>query len=256
MLSEEAKRMIDRLPSEQPVVGSRKVVGRFTLVGVGATVEGEGDGAAMVLHYAEVHDSATVRNSMVRHFGKVFDYAVVSEGSVIGEYATVTGYARVKASSVKGTCQIHGETIVEHCDLDGNVIVSGDAHLQHVTVDHSGVNARVGGYSVLSNVVLTDNNIIVGGEIFNVTLAPHTRIHEGVWKDRPPIVIECDTFNVTECVDGKVLVGCRCEHSGVWLRGGEAIAESEGLSRDNINEIREAVEEIASIQAQRKDYEQ
>jgi hypothetical protein len=90
-------------------------------------------------------------------------------------------------------------------------------------------------YLVLSNAIIYGNPVIQGA--FTVT----GRVHEGVWT-RPPKHIKLPWCDLSECVNGKMLLDCYCRPVEWWLRFGPRIAKKWDWNQDQIDVTLETIE--------------
>lgn len=175
---------------------------------------------------ASVRDARLLNASCVDEdaqvFGGVLDQAyvggrtIVAGNAFLGEQTiarccSITGNARVTRSRIEGVVRIYDDAVVDQVRLFDGLMVYGTARLYGPW--------QLGGFS---------------------------RLHEGVWY-RPPRYVELDHAVITECVDNRLLIECKCKPKTWWLRFGTAFGRRQGWTDEQIAITFDAVENFSRV---------
>ena len=177
--------------------------------------------------------------------GKLFDDAEVNRGTYISRDSSASGMAKLRdcrlehGSKVHDRCQVYGGCFHES-EIWGSTLVAGAPHVFKSVLNCSEVSGRprisyahlIGNTEVCdspyilgtsqSPLVLNDA-IVYGSPEISGAFTVTGRVHEGVWT-RPPKHIKLPWVNLSECVDGKVLLDCYCRKAEWFLRFGHRLA--------------------------------
>ena len=201
----------------------------------------------MIARRARVSDLAQVRDATLlglshatdgaRIFGGVHrdslfqDNVVITGG--ISDRSTYTGSVLVTGTpfieeSLIACKSVSGRARVHQSQLFDAVEIADDAEARNVTL---GGNACVYGNARLEG-PWTD-------------LESFARIHEGTWT-RPPHYVDLGFTVVTECVEGRILIGCRCRSLDYWKQHGTHFAQRMGWTDKQITEALSALDALTS----------
>jgi hypothetical protein len=197
----------------------------------------------------------------------VLDNAEVNAAAFISRDSTVQGHARVRDARLEDEscadeqCQIFGGTlrrsyVLGQTIVAGNPLIADESVLKCKSVSGRAqlFNAKLGGIvevwdqPTIANVHLFDAVMVFGNaRLFGEwELGGFARIHENVWM-RPPAWYKMDHCVITECVEGKLLIDCRCRTREWWLRFGPAHARRAGWSEVEIEETLCAVKDFEEL---------
>ncbi len=197
----------------------------------GAEITGTGliCGASHVCNEALVADSPRIVDTTVAQYAIVTGNPYLYR-SLINSHAIITGEPTITQSQVGGTARVNDKAQVNRSIVEGNALVGRDAIVQES--------------------VLMGNTAVLGGQIHGVKLTRSQRVHEGVWY-RAPRYTESPVaaLSMTECVNGKVIIGCLCRSVSWWKANAEKMQEEYGWGnlavqwvRDNIDRLVEPIE--------------
>lgn len=189
-------------------------------------------GSGLILGDSHIYEHAVVTDAPRIEDTYVFGYSIVTGepylyNSIIQEHAIVTGEPTITGSLIGGTARVNDKVQVNESTVAGNALV---AH-----------NALVQKSRILGNVV------VLGGELHGVTLERSERVHEGIWY-RAPRYAESSVaeLSMTECVHGKIIIGCVCRSVNWWWKNADVMQQQYGWSeaavqwvKDNIGKVSE-----------------
>lgn len=183
--------------------------------------------------------------------GRLYDDAEANQGTFIDKSSSASGMAKLRdcrlvvGSRAEESCQIYGGQYL-NSTIAGHTICAGDPRVFNSTLRCSEVSGTpqiwnsdlVGTTEVCDspvlNGVIAKDTIIYGDPKITGTFTVTGRIHEGVWL-RPPKHIKLPWAEMTECVDGKLILACRCRTIDYWLRHGTKLARRWDWSDDQIS---------------------
>jgi NDP-sugar pyrophosphorylase family protein len=180
-------------------VAKTVVVGEGCVIGDHAEVRG----------LVDLFDKSTIGDN-----ARVFDSVRLSR-SIIGGHSFVGGNVWMINSSVTDHAHVTGNAQLVGSNVMGHAVVNGEVRLIDAMVsDDARVydNAAVNGCIVRQEATVCETAVLKG----NFTVDKSMRIHEGVWT-RPPKFVEGGQVQMTECIDGKIIIGCQC-HALSWWR--------------------------------------
>lgn len=189
--------------------------------------------------------------------GKLFDDAEANRGTYIDRTSSASGSAKLRDcilvdySVAEGECQIYGGKL-DNSLVRGSTIIAGHPLIRDCIVDCN----EVSGSPVITLSDLTghtevcDSPIIRGSGLHDAIVygSPRIdgarfvtgRIHEGHWT-RAPKHIKLPWCELTECIDGKLLLDCRCRPVAYWLRHGAKLARRWEWGEDMITVTLETI---------------
>lgn len=189
--------------------------------------------------------------------GKLFDDAEANRATYIDRASSASGSAKLRdctllESHVKDTAQVYGG-IYHRTAIQGHTVCAGKLETYNSTLDCSEVSGkpsimacRLLGVTEVCDcpllVGITAQDAVIYGSpklIGNFTVTG--RVHEGTWR-RAPKHVKLQWCELTECVDGKLLLDCRCRPIGYWLRHGAKLARRWDWSEDMIAVTLETIE--------------
>jgi carbonic anhydrase/acetyltransferase-like protein (isoleucine patch superfamily) len=194
----------------------------------GAEVSGFGliTGDSWIHGQAIVMDSPRIESCDVRAYSIISGSPYIFE-SLIDEHAIISGRASITQSQIQGTVRVHDDAVINRSIIEGNAMVSKNALVQ---------NSRIGG-----------NVIVVGGELHDVSLEHNERIHEGVWYRAPRHVDSPDTpMAMTECIHGKVIIGCVCRSANWWKQNDKLMQEKYGWTDEAVQWVWQNIDWVSS----------
>lgn len=182
--------------------------------------------------------------------GKLFDDAEANLATRISRDSSASGQSKLRdcwlaeGSHAKDHCQIYGG---QYCstEIRGKTICAGSPNVTGSLLDCWEVsgNVHIVGASLLGSTEVCDNawiqdatlrDAIVYGDVRIAGKKEFTgRIHEGLWL-WPPKHIKLPWCDLSECIDGKVILDCRCRHYDYWMRHGAKLARRWGWEKDMI----------------------
>lgn len=189
--------------------------------------------------------------------GKLFDDAEANRGTYISRDSSAAGMAKLRdcrlkdGSIAQGECQIYGG-IYRGSTIKGRTVCAGYPLAVNCDLDCSEVSGVPTIYnsglfgttevcdSPLINGIVADNAIIYGSPSLLGTFKVTGRVHEGTWT-RPPKHIKLPWCDLSECIDGKLLLDCRCRTIEYWLRHGPKLAKRWDWSHDMIDVTLETI---------------
>lgn len=208
-----------------------------------------------------------MNNRHPRGRGWILDYGDVSRGSFISKDSVVKDRARVRdATLINQSCaaddsQILGGTL-DRAYVGGKTITAGNPLLCDQTIAQC---RSISGAPKIYSSVLTDiveiwdtpqlvrvhlrEGVYVYGDakLFGPwELGGFARIHEGTWM-RPPRYVKLEHAVVTECIEGRLLVECRCRTREWWLKFGPDLAQRDGWSEAQIEATMTAVRNFDAL---------
>lgn len=185
--------------------------------------------------------------------GKLYDDAEANRATYIDRTSSASGSAKLRDCELRHNsraahcAQIYGGYF-ERTRIDGRTIVAGKPHVVDSVLDCS----EISGSPVIDGVVATGhteicdapylqgsplhlhNATIYGKPVIVGAFTVTGRVHEGHWT-RPPKHIKLPWCDLTECIDGKLLLDCRCRTIDYWLRHGPKLAKRWDWSQDMID---------------------
>jgi len=189
--------------------------------------------------------------------GKLFDDAEANRGVYLDKTSSAVGMAKLRDCRLTGNseardeCQVYGgffhasiiagKTIVAgHPKVVGSALrcseVSGSPVIRYSFLQGS---TEVCDFPDIKRSRLTDC-IVYGNPVISDVIATGGRIHEGIWF-RPPKHIKLPWCELTECIDGKVILDCRCRTIDYWLRHGPKLGKRFDWSHDMIDVTLETI---------------
>lgn len=182
--------------------------------------------------------------------GRLYDDAEANRGVYLDKTSSASGFAKLRDCELRDTrarerCQIFGG-LFRSSEIAGKVLIAGSP-----TIAESVIACReISGTPVILNSVLLGNAeiwdapyiedctikgdaLIYGDAQLRHCLIEAGRVHEGQWR-RPPKYIKLPWADLTECVDGKVLLDCRCRTTDYWLKHGAKLARRWDWSEEMI----------------------
>lgn len=189
--------------------------------------------------------------------GLILDDAEANRGAYIDKTSSIADSAKLRdcrfehGSRARDSCQIYGGEFHES-EVWGGTIVAGHPQIFRSTLNCSEVSgtAYLGEVFATGNTEICDSPRLLGDAtlgritLFNAIIygSPHIqgsfevtgRVHEGTWT-RPPKHIKLPWCDLSECVDGKMLLNCYCRPVVWWLRFGPRIAKKWNWSQDMID---------------------
>lgn len=183
--------------------------------------------------------------------GKLFDDAEANRATYIDKTSSASGFAKLRdcklldGSTAANTCQIYGGTY-RRSIIKGRTICAGDPLVNNSTLDCLEVSGRptiwnsaifgtteICGTPVTNGIVAQDA-VIYGSPSLLGSFTITGRVHEGTWT-RAPKHIKLPWCDLSECVDGKILLNCYCRSMGWWLRFGPKVAKKWDWAEDMIS---------------------
>lgn len=164
---------------------------------------------------------------------------------------------RLEDSRADGNCQIYGGMITAS-HITGRTIVAGNPNIVHSFV----ICSEVSGHPTIIDAHLTGTTevcdspflrgkpgepltlkdaVVYGSPTVEGCFTVTGRVHEGRWT-RAPGYKKLPWCDVTECVDGKVLLDCRCRSIEYWFNHGPKLAARWGWSDEMIKETLDVIE--------------
>lgn len=183
--------------------------------------------------------------------GKLFDDAEANRATYIDRTSGASGFAKLRdcklldVSSATDTCQIYGGTY-RGSIIKGRTICAGDPLVNNSTLDCLEVSGRptiwnsdiLGTTEIcdrsVTNGIVAQDAIIYGHPSLLGTFTVTGRVHEGTWT-RAPKHIKLPWCELSECVDGKMLLNCYCRPIVWWLRFGPKVAAKWSWSQDMVD---------------------
>ena len=154
-------------------------------------------------HYAKLRDCKLYDQSSAEDYCQV--YGGEFHRSIIKGQTIVAGSPYVE-KSVLWCSEVSGKPSIKRSYLYGNTEVCDSPTIYHAQL----CNAIVYGSPAIDGSL---NRAVFTG-----------RIHEGVWT-RPPKHIELGWCSLTECIDGKIILACRCRSKEYWVDHGAKLAK-------------------------------
>ena len=200
------------------------------------------DETSKVKDHAEVRGEVSLRSaSLISGEARVFDQVDLFE-SVISGNARVSGNVEMAHSHVGALAQVSGRQVrMLQSVVGGDAVINGVITLKNTLVN---AKARVYDFvSVIDSTVTDCATVCESARLEGITACRDMRIHEGVWT-RPPKYIDTGKVQMTECVDGKVIIGCQCRSIKWWYDHAEGMAQLYGLTAVELDRLREAMKEF------------
>lgn len=172
--------------------------------------------------------------------GRLYDDAEANRATYIDRTSSASGFAKLRdcelldGTMAEGRCQVYGGEY-RQSRIKGATICAGRPLVAGCDVDCSEVSgtAKMLFCRLTGNTEVCDSPKIIGSHLENAIIygSPTIigdftvtgRIHEGTWT-RPPLHVKLQWCDLTECVDGKVLLNCYCRRADWWLRFGPKVA--------------------------------
>lgn len=195
-----------------------------------------------------------IANRHLNGRGQILDYgdanktAHISRNSVVKGNAIVRDARLVNESCADEHCKIFGGTL-DNAYVAGSTIVAGDVFIGersvarckaisgHARVTRSQLEGIVEVFddAIVDQVRLSDGVMVYGNaKLWGPwELGGFARIHEGLWW-RAPITVELDHTCVTECVNGRIIIECRCRTREYWLKHGPAFGRRAGWTEAQV----------------------
>jgi NDP-sugar pyrophosphorylase family protein len=214
---------------------------------------------------------------LVQDFVEIDSRAFVGEGARVSDEAEVMGVCRITGKSkVEDHAQIHGAAHITDSHLISNSLASGIVWLYKSVVsgnaslhdraqglhsmfldsavasgDVRASSSEMSGQSRLLErahifeVTMRDRSVVCGtAEVEgNITLDRHMRIHEGSWT-RAPHYVDGRAVQMTECIEGRVIIGCQCHPVKWWKEHGYGMGRLYGWTREETAEYYELIKEF------------
>ena len=180
-------------------------------------------GAGKIFGDSWVRDNAIVAGSPHIERSNVEGYSIVTDSpfifdSTIREHALITGSPSITGSQISGTARVYDDAVVNGSIVDGNAMVSKNALVQH-----SHLHGQV---------------IVTGGELHGVSLERTERVHEGVWYRAPNHKAHPSVpMAMTECIHGRVIIGCLCRSIDWWKHNANKMQEEYGWTDEAVRWI-------------------
>jgi len=194
--------------------------------------------------------------------GKLFDDAEANRGTYLDKTSSAVGMAKLRdcelrlGSQARGECQVYGGRFYDS-EIGGSTIVAGSPHVLNSILHCSEVSGTprisyaylVGGTEVCDSPhivgtarsrIILDDAIVYGSPKICGSFTVRGRVHEGTWT-RPPKHIKLPWCDLTECLDGKLLLDCRCRTIEYWLRHGPKLGKRFDWSHDMIDVTLETI---------------
>lgn len=211
------------------------------------------DMGSLIEDNAELYDNCIIEASRLKDYAKVFDTARVVRSTLL-QFSRVSGNALIEDSNLWGTAEVYGNTTVSLSEIGGNVVISGNAVVTACTITG---NARIADDARIFNAAFGLNNedecVIAGTAVLDFPrqqkVLPGTRVVEGVWL-RPPHVIRCKHFNLTEGVNDRVLIGCLNHALKFWFEAGKSVLIKYGLPESDYDQFYDAMVEMQAFKQQ------
>lgn len=182
--------------------------------------------------------------------GLLMGDAEMNRSAYLSKDSRATGFSKLRDcklydSRAEGECQIYGGCY-RGTTIKGRTICAGHPSVVNSILDCSEVSGRPTIYNsglfgmteicdapILNGVVCVDATIYGSSSLLG-TFKVTGRVHEGTWT-RAPKHIKLPWSNLSECVDGKVILDCRCRTVDYWMRHGAKLARRWGWSEDQIS---------------------
>lgn len=190
--------------------------------------------------------------------GLLLDDAEANQNTYISRDSSASGFAKLRdcsliSSKAAGECQIYGGSFFSST-ITGRTIVAGKPSVRNSVIDCSEVSgtACIDGSALLGSTEICDEPLIRDAILRDAIVygKPYIwsqcdreftgRIHEGMWIS-PPKHINLPWCDLSECIDGKVLLDCRCRTVDYWLRHGPKLAKRWDWSQDQIDVTLETI---------------
>lgn len=183
--------------------------------------------------------------------GKLFGDAEANRSTYIDKTSSAAGSAKLRdckildGSTATDTCQIYGGTY-RGSIIKGRTICAGEPLVNNSTLDCLEVSGRptIWNSDILGtteicdtpviNGIIAQDAVIYGSPLLLGTFTVTGRVHEGTWT-RPSKHIKLPWCDLSECIDGKVLLDCRCRTVDYWLRHGAKLAQRRDWSEDMVS---------------------
>ncbi len=189
--------------------------------------------------------------------GLLLDDAEANRGAYIDKTSHASGFAKLRdcrleiVSKAEDECQIYGG--IYRCSvIRGKTICAGAPLVVNSVLDCSEISGRPTIYNaLLSGVTEVCDSPVINGPLFHDaiiygsptitgTFVVTGRVHEGTWT-RAPKHIKLPWCDLSECIDGKMLLNCYCRPVVWWLRFGPRIAKKWNWSQDMIDVTLETI---------------
>lgn len=209
-------------------IGQSVQIFRGSALGEGARAMGEVviRGSSLVAGRAIITDKVVIANSQILGYAIVTGGPVI-EDSLIDQHALITGEALISDSTVSGTAQVHGFASITGSIIDGNAVVRDSAVV---------LNSHIHG-----NVEVLETAGVEG-----IALERNERVHEGRWTRAPRHMSSpAATMAMTECIDGKVIIGCVCRHVDWWKKHDKMMQRKFGWSDEAVKWVWDNIDEVA-----------
>jgi hypothetical protein len=72
------------------------------------------------------------------------------------------------------------------------------------------------------------------------TLGGFARLHEGDWM-RPPRTVKLEHAYLTECIEGKITIECRCRSRAYWIEHGPKFGRRNDWTENQIEQTLEVI---------------
>lgn len=168
--------------------------------------------------------------------------AHLSSDSFADPNSQISGRSSVLASSIINSQLVN--SVVVNCQVNASLLVDStvaDSSIGHSRVENVVIAGLLGQKPDIHGVVL-ENCTIEGGVLVvgPWELRGYARIHEGEWYRAPRFkVITSETGIVaclTECVNGRALIACRCHDMRRWQRSGPRLGRLLGWPAQLVRE--------------------
>lgn len=181
--------------------------------------------------------------------GFLLDDAEANRNTHISKDSTASGFAKLRDCRLEGShaqdeVQIYGGTY-RGTTIRGKTICASNPLVINSILDCSEVSGRptiynsslFGGTEICDSPILNgpvfQDAIIYGESSIIGTFTVTGRVHEGMWT-RPPKHIKLPWCDLSECIDGNLLLNCYCRKVEWWLRFGPRTAKKWDWSEEMI----------------------
>jgi hypothetical protein len=205
------------------------------------------NGRGWLLDHADANKAAHISRDSIAQGNAIVRDARLLNGSCADENCMILG-GTLDRSYVGGKTVVAGDPLLAEETVVKCKVISGSPHIYHSML---GGIVEVCDEPTIAEVHLFDGVMVYGTAklIGPWELGGFARIHEGDWM-RPPLYVQLEHAVITECIDGKLLIECRCRTREYWLRHGPAFGRRAGWSEKQIEETFEAVMNFSQVAVQ------
>jgi hypothetical protein len=181
--------------------------------------------------------------------------AHISLDSIAQGNATVRDAWLINDSCADEDCQILGGTL-DRAWVGGKTVVAGNPLLAAESLIAC---KRISGAPKIFNSILrdlvevSDSPVLVHVQLLDAvmvygrvrllgpwTLGGFARMHEGDWM-RPPRTVKLEHACLTECIEDKIMIECRCRTRAWWLQHGPKFGRRNDWTEDQIEQTLEVI---------------